>query len=37
VLAELMVASLATMKELVKVRRMAQSLDREKGDETDMG
>ena len=31
---ELMVASLATMKAVVKVRRTAQSLDREKGDET---
>jgi len=33
VLAVLMAASLATMKELVKVQRTAQSLDREKGDE----
>ena len=31
---ELMVASLATMNAVVKVRRTAQSLDREKGDET---
>ena len=31
---ELMVASLATMKAVVKVRETAQRLDREKGDET---